>query len=154
MTFRILGLPAAPFAELFGLSDQALAQRNALRTLADQPHAYPCRISLTDAEPGQSVILLHYLHHPVDTPFRASHAIYVREGEQTYDEIDQVPAMLRQRLLSVRGYDASGMLCAADITEGAHLEAAIERFLAQPFIDYLHLHIARPGCYAARVERA
>jgi hypothetical protein len=154
MSFRILGLPAAPFAELFGLSDQALAQRNALRTLADQPHAYPCRISLTDAEPGQSVILLHYLHHPVDTPFRASHAIYVREDEQTYDEIDQVPAMLRRRLLSVRGYDAGGMLREADLTEGAQLEAAIERFLAHPRIDYLHLHIARPGCYAARVERA
>jgi hypothetical protein len=154
MSFRILGLPAAPFAELFGLSDQALAQRNALRTLADQPHAYPCRISLTDAEPGQSVILMHYLHHPVDTPFRASHAIYVREDEQTYDEIDQVPAMLRRRLLSVRGYDAGGMLREADLTEGAQLEAAIERFLAQSCIGYLHLHIARPGCYAARVERA
>jgi uncharacterized protein YbaR (Trm112 family) len=154
MSFRIAGLPAAPFAELFALPDEALARRRARRVVADRPHAYPCRVSLTDAEPGQEVILLHYEHHPVDTPFRASHAIYVREGERWYEAVDEVPGMLRRRLLSVRGYDAEGMLRDAEVVEGAALEAVMERMLAQSRIDYLHLHFARPGCYAARVERA
>src|SRR5579859_4519805 len=110
MHFRITGLPAEPFAELFSLSDEALAARRAVRVTADRNHGYPCRISLTDAEPGQSLILLNYEHQSADSPFRASHAIYIREGERQYDEIDAVPDQLRRRLLSVRSFDAHGML--------------------------------------------
>src|SRR5215469_15295517 len=96
MHFRITGLPAEPFDELFALSDEALAARRAMRVVADRAHGYPCRISLTDAEPGQSLILLNYEHHTADSPFRASYAIYIREGEQQYDEVDAVPDQLRR----------------------------------------------------------
>ncbi|MFC5740743.1 DUF1203 domain-containing protein [Dyella tabacisoli] len=154
MSFRITGLPAEPFNELFSLSDAALAERQAMRVIANKPHAFPCRISLTDAEPGQSLILLNYEHQPADSPFRASHAIYIREGEQQYDEIDQVPEQLQRRLLSVRGFDAQGMLRDADVVEGKALEPLIARLFENASIDYLQVHIARPGCYAARVERA
>ncbi|RAO77577.1 DUF1203 domain-containing protein [Dyella jiangningensis] len=154
MHFRITGLPAEPFAELFGLSDEALAERRAVRVVADQPHGYPCRVSLTDAEPGQSLILLHYEHHPVDSPFRSSHAIYIREGEQQYDRVDEVPDQLRRRLLSVRGFDGQGMLRDADVAQGTALEPLIERLFSDTKVSYLHIHMARPGCYAARVERA
>jgi hypothetical protein len=30
----------------------------------------------------------------------------------------------------------------------------IEHQFAQPKTQYLHIHFARPGCYAARVDRA
>lgn len=154
MTFRITGLPPEPFNELFSLSDAALAERQAMRVIADNSHGFPCRISLTDAEPGQSVMLLNYQHQPADSPFRASHAIYIREGEQQYDEVDQVPEQLQRRLLSVRGFDAKGMMLDADVVEGKVLEPLIARLFANARIDYLQIHIARPGCYAARVERA
>lgn len=154
MSFRITGLPAEPFAELFALSDQALAERRAMRVVADQPHGYPCRVSLTDAEPGQQLILLNYEHQAADTPFRSTHAIYVREGEQQYDRIDEVPDQLRRRLLSVRGFDQRGMLRDADVAQGTALEALIDRLFADEAIAYLHIHMARPGCYAARVDRA
>ena len=153
MSFRIRGLPAEAFTALFALSDAELAQRRAVRVIAERPQAYPCRISLTDAEPGQTLILLNYEHHSVNTPFQSSHAIYVREGERCYDEVDQVPDMLRRRLLSVRGFDAAGMLVDADVVGGLMLEDGIQRLFAQPAIDYLHLHFAKPGCYAARVDR-
>jgi len=123
------------------------------RRAASKP-GFPCRISLTDAEVGEEVILVHYEHHTVASPFRASHAIYVRAGEQQYDAVDRVPPMLRSRLLSVRAFDADGMLVDADIADGADLEALIERQFAQPQTQYLHIHFARPGCYAARVDRA
>ena len=131
-----------------------MARRRAVRVIAGRPHAYPCRVSLTDAEPGQTLILLNYEHHAVDTPFQSSHAIYVRAGEQRYDEINQVPDMLRRRLLSVRGFDAAGMLVDADVVDGGVLEHGIQQLFAQQAIDYLHLHFAKPGCYAARVDRA
>ncbi|HET6551973.1 MAG TPA: DUF1203 domain-containing protein [Dyella sp.] len=154
MSFRITGLPAAAFADLFTLSDEELAQRRAVRVVADQPHGYPCRISLTDAEPGQSLILLNYEHQPADSPFRSTHAIYIREGQQQYDRMDEVPDQLRRRLLSVRGFDASGMLRDADVAQGTALEPLIERLFEDEQVAYLHIHMARPGCYAARVDRA
>jgi hypothetical protein len=153
MSFRITGLPAEPFAELFTLTDEALATRRAKRVIADSAHGYPCRISLTDAEPGQSLILLNYTHQPTDSPFHSSHAIYIREGEQQFDDIDAVPDQLRRRLLSVRGFDKHGMLRDADVAQGTALEPLIERLFADDAVAYLHIHIARPGCYAARVDR-
>jgi hypothetical protein len=153
MSFRITGLPAENFTHLFSLSDQELAARGALRRVAEEKPGYPCRVSLTDAEPGQEVILTHFEHQPADTPYRASHAIYVRKGEQTYDAVDRVPEQLRLRLLSVRAFDEKGLMVGADVVDGKELEGAIERLLADERTDYLHLHYAKPGCYAARVDR-
>jgi hypothetical protein len=152
MSFRITGLPAHPFAALFPLSDAELAARGAVRRVADAKPGFPCRISLTDAEVGDEVILLHYEHQPAATPFRASHAIYVRAGERTFDAVDVVPAQLRTRLLSVRAFDRGDMMIAADVVDGGELEAAIDRLFAGA--AYLHVHFARQGCYAARVDRA
>ncbi|WP_430390751.1 DUF1203 domain-containing protein [Dyella sp. 20L07] len=154
MSFRISGLLAEPFAELFSLTDEALAARRAKRVIADRAHGYPCRISLTDAEPGQSLILLNYTHQPADSPFHSSYAIYIREGEQQYKNVDAVPDQLRRRLLSVRSFDQHGMLRDADVAQGTALEPLIEKLFADDTVAYLHIHIARPGCYAARVDRA
>jgi hypothetical protein len=153
MSFRITGLPAEPFHALFSLPDEALAARNAVRVIADARPGFPCRISLTDAEPGQQVILTHFEHHAVASPLRASHAIYVREGEQTFDAIDRVPEQLRLRMLSVRAFDDAGMLTGADVADGAQLEMIIARLFDDARAAYLHVHYAKPGCYAARVDR-
>jgi hypothetical protein len=153
ISFRLRGLPAGDFTPLFDMSDSELAQANALRMTADSD-GYPCRVSLTDAMPGDAVILLNYMHHRTSTPFRASFAIYVRPAEQTYDAVDQVPLQLRRRLLSVRAYDAAGMLRAADVVAGTELERAVQIMLREPSASYLHVHFAKPGCYAALIERA
>jgi hypothetical protein len=154
MTFRIVGLSPESFAPLFSMTDDQLAAHGAVRRVADQKPGYPCRVSLTDAEPGQPVILVHYEHQPAASPYRASHAIYVREGEVTYDAVDHVPDALRSRLLSVRGFDRLGFMVGADVVEGRALEGVIEQLFADSHTDYLHVHFAKPGCYAARVERA
>ena len=152
MSFRITGLPAENFVHLFALSDEELAARGAVRRTADG--AYPCRISLTDSAPGDELILVNYEHHPVDSPYRMRFAIYVREGEQTYDKVDDVPEQLRTRTLAARAFDVDGMMVARELVEGSGLEDAIERLLAEPRAAYLHIHYAAAGCYAARVERA
>ncbi len=152
MSFRITGLPAEPFAGLFTLSDQQLKAHGAVRRIADGNR--PCRISLTDAEPGEELLLVNYEHHPVDSPYRMRFAIYVRRGEQQYDAIDQVPAQLRTRMLAVRAFDREAMMVDWELIDGQQLEGAIERLLANPDAAYLHVHFAAPGCYAARVDRA
>jgi len=152
MHFRIQGLPAETFAPLFALSDDELAEQGAVRQIADGPR--PCRISLTDASPGDELILVNYEHHAVASPYRMRFAIYVRKDEQTFDAVDTVPEQLRRRTLAVRAFDGDAMMVGYELVEGEKLESAITRLFADPRPAYLHVHFAAPGCYAARIERA
>jgi Protein of unknown function (DUF1203) len=155
MAFRIRGLDPAPFRPLYGLSGAALARAGAERCVADVSPGFPDRIELRDAEPGQALLLLNYVHQPAANPYRASHAIFVREGaERAYDEVDAIPAALARRPLSIRAFDAADRLIDAELAEGPQQREAIVRLLSCPRVAYLQAHYARMGCYAARVERA
>lgn len=155
MDFRITGLQPAPFAHLFALSDEELACHRALRRICDEKPGFPCRVSLADAEPGEEVLLVNYEHLPVDSPYRASHAIYVRAvARRPYDAVNEIPAALGTRLLALRAFDADGLMIAADIVEGRESRPVIARFLENPATAYLHAHFARRGCFAARIDRA
>lgn len=154
MPFQIRALPAEPFAPLFAMSDDELRERGAVRQTVDRTPGFPCRVSLADAEPGEVVVLVHYEHQPARTPYRAGHAIYVREGAaEARPAPGEVPEVLRRRLLSVRAFDAAGMMVGADVVDGRALELVVERLFADARVSYLHLHNAKPGCYAARVDR-
>jgi hypothetical protein len=154
MSFRITGLPGESFAPLFAMSDAELAERGAVRQTADERQpGYPCRISLTDSRPGDELILVNYEHHPVASPYRMRFAVYVRNGEERFDAVDDIPDQLRCRTLAVRAFDAKAMMVGWDLVEGRDLEAAIERRFADERAAYLHIHFAAPGCYAARVDR-
>ena len=155
MDFRITGLPAAPFAPLFAMTDEELARHRALRRTCDEKPGFPCRVSLEDARPGERVLLVNYEHLPVDSPYRASHAIYVREGAtQPFDAVNELPEALATRLLSLRAIDAKGHIVDADIAEGAAIEPLIRRLLGNDQVAYVHAHFARRGCFAARIDRA
>jgi hypothetical protein len=100
------------------------------------------------------VLLLNYLHQPADTPFKASHAIFVREWAETqYRAVDDIPHVLRIRPISLRAFDASGDMVDADLIEG-DLEPTIARLFGNPEAAYIHAHYAKRGCYAARIDRA
>lgn len=154
MSFVIEGIDPTPFAHLFGMSNAALAEWQAVRMVADAKPGFPCRVTLEDAEPGEAVLLVNYEHLAVDTPYRSAHAIFMREGAEAVARFEGlVPEMLAIRLLSVRAFDAAGMMSDADVTEGTELEPLIARFFADPAVAYLHVHNAKRGCFAARVDR-
>ncbi|MGH8014085.1 MAG: DUF1203 domain-containing protein [Candidatus Binataceae bacterium] len=153
MDFRITGLPAEHFAPLFTLSDEELAARGVVRQIVKEGTQAPCRVSLTDAQPGDEVLLVNYEHHPVASPYRMRYAVYVREGEKTYDAINQVPEQLRSRTLAVRAFDSKAMAVAWEVVSGRELESVVDRFFTNPAAAYIHVHYAAPGCYAARIER-
>jgi uncharacterized protein DUF1203 len=155
MSFRITGLPAEDFAPLFDLSDAELAARGAVRRIAQARNpGTPCRISLTDAQVGEELLLVNYEHHAVSSPYRMRFAVFVRKGEERYDEIGRVPEQLRLRTLAVRSFDADAMMVDRELVDGREVEGAIARLFADPCAAYLHVHFAAPGCYAARVDRA
>jgi hypothetical protein len=155
MNFRILGLSPAPFRHLYGLSDRQLQAHGAQRHVANRSPGFPDRIELRDAEPGESLLLLNYLHQPADTPYRASHAIFVREGaEQAYDAVGEIPDVMHRRTISLRAFDATHGMCDAELATGDAIAEAIARLLADPATAYIQAHYALRGCYAARIERA
>jgi Protein of unknown function (DUF1203) len=155
MSFQISALPKSQFQHLFELPSAELAPLRAVRMVADKKPGFPCRVSLADAELGEEVILVHHEHQTADTPYRASHAVFVRQAaNEAKLNVDEMPEMLRSRLLSLRAFDEQGMLVAADLTNGKVLEMAIEEMFLNTAVAYIHIHFAKPGCYAARVDRA
>jgi hypothetical protein len=155
MDFRIRGLDAGPFRHLYGLSDTELAQFGALRYRVDASPGFPDRIEMRDGKIGETMLLINFESQPANTPYRASHAIFVREGaETTYDELNTIPEVMTRRILSVRGFDQRGMLLDAEVVEGHSLPPIIERLFENAAIAYLHVHNAKQGCYSGRVDRA
>ena len=154
MTYLTRGLPRDRFAPLFGLSDADLAARGARRVVADEDFGFPCRVSLEDAAAGESLILLNHTSHDVSGPYRATHAILVRENaEEAVPLIDRTPPVFARRTLSLRGFDASGDLLASRIARPEEHESAIRELLAGPRIDHIDAHNAGHGCFSARIER-
>jgi len=153
-TFRFVALPYEPFAGLFEMDDADLQARSARRMSVDEKPGTPCRVSLEDAEVGETVILVPFAHHEVASPYRASGPIFVRRGARRATPAPgEVPLMFRHRLLSLRGYDRAGMMVAAEVVPGTELERVIGRLLSDDQVDYLHVHNAKPGCFNCRVER-
>jgi len=154
MHFRISGIDPAPFQHLFAMSDEQLAAQRAKRYVSDSKPGFPCRISLEDAEPGETVILAPYAHQTASTAYQSAGPIFVRERARArFEARDVVPEQLATRLLSLRAYDDTGMMIDADVVEGRELERHIERLFGNEQIAYIHAHFARRGCYAARIDR-
>jgi hypothetical protein len=153
--FRIVGLPLAQFQSLFSLDDNELAQKDARRLIVDAKPGFPCRVSLQDAEIGERVILVPFVHHDVESPYRASGPIFVCETAKQIDLAPgDIPDVVAGRIMSVRAYNNKGMMLNAAVTPGRELKSQIERFFGDAKISYLHLHNAGAGCYSCRVERA
>lgn len=155
MSFRITGLAPDPFRRFFGLPDEELTALGIKRYRVDSHPGFPDRIEMKDADVGQSVLLLNHVSQSAHSPYRASHAIFIREGAtQTYDAVNQVPDVMRIRLLSLRAFSEEGMMLDAEVVEGQVMEPVIERMLANPEVGYIHVHNAKRGCYSGRIDRA
>ena len=155
MNFQVIALPSTTFETLYGLSDDELARRGVRTAIANAQPGFPCRVSLRDAEPGARMFLMNYEHQPVNSPYRSTHAIYVQDGATTAKvAVNEVPGALRGRLLSVRAFDRNGMIIDADVIDGVDASTTFARMLDNEHAAYLHVHNAKRGCFAARVDRA
>ena len=155
MNYRITGLAPEQFSHLFGLDDDALARAGAKRVRVCEVPGTPDRIEMRDLELGETALLLNYEHQPARTPYRSTHAIYVRENAaRAYDRINEVPEVMRRRLLSLRAFDSSDMMIDADVVDGSAAEETIQHFFSNPDVAYIHVHNAKRGCYSGRVDRA
>ena len=153
MTYRVTGLDPAPYKPLFGMSDEELAGRGIVRMTVSSP-TFPCRVSLTDRAIGETVLLVNHVSHDVGNPYRASHAIFVTEGvEHPAEYVDRVPPVFEKRILSLRGFDADGMMADAILTQPGEADAGIRKLFENDSIVCIHAHNATRGCFAARIGR-
>ena len=72
MTYQITGIDPDPYRHLYGLSDEELASHGIVRMTVTAKPSFPCRVSLTDREIGESVLLLNHVSHDVANPYRAT----------------------------------------------------------------------------------
>ncbi len=155
MSYVVSGLSAEPFRRLFGLSDDDLQAHDATRIVAGDDGFYPCRVSLEDARPGESLLLVNFEHQPAASPYRSRHAIFVNEAADEAAHIaGRMPAILAtRRLIALRAYDETGFMLDAEIVPGPEVETAALRLLEDPKVAYVHAHNPARGCYAARIDR-
>jgi hypothetical protein len=155
-SFRISGISADIVDQYRHLSDEELPKHRVLRRVADEKPGFPCRVSLVDAEIGESVFLFNFEHLPGLSPYRSAGPIFVRESvTETYSKTNAIPEVLRvpDRLFSMRAYDDKDLLVAAEVTESAEIDQSIQRLFADSSIVYIHVHNAGPGCYSCRIDR-
>jgi hypothetical protein len=143
MTYRIEGL------------DPDLAHTpGAQRVTATSKPGFPCRVTLEDAEVGETVLLFHHVSHDVETPYRSAYAIYVREGaSKAARYVDEVPPVMQGRPLGLRGFDADGMLRNAMLALPGEPDAKIRALFEPPEIATIHAHNAAHGCFVAKIVR-
>jgi hypothetical protein len=154
MTYRIQGLDPAAFAQLVGLPDAELARHNVVRKTVDATPGFPCRVTLKDAEPGETMLLVNHVSHDTDNPYRASHAIFVGETARRAAVFhDETPPVFDRRILSLRAFDREGMMREAALAQPGEADAVIRRLLEDGEVDHIDAHNATRGCFAARIER-
>ncbi len=152
--FRIEGLAAKPFKALMSMCDEALKQHGAYWLVADVCPGFPCRVSLQDAAVGEQVLVCHYQHHDVSTPYQSSGPIFVRaHAVTTAWGVDQIPPVLPHRQLSLRGYGQNHLMLAATVVAGHQVAGAIKSMLSDPAVNYVHIHNAAPGCFSCVARR-
>jgi hypothetical protein len=134
------------------MSEEALAERNARRAVADGP-GYPCRVTLEEAEVGEELLLVNHVSNDAATPFRSSHAIYVRRAAAAGRFEDEAPAIFATRTLGLRGFHADGMLQGALLALPGEADSKIRELFERPEVASIHAHNAALGCFLARIER-
>ena len=122
--------------------------RDARPTVADASDAFPCRRCLTDAEPGETLLLLSYDPWLVDSPYRQPGPVFVHEQCETA-VVTALPEQQRRRLLSVRAFDAEGMARDAFVVHGSELD--LDRVLADAACEQGLVRLDRGDRAAAKV---
>ena len=118
--------------------------------------AFPCRVCLNYAKPGEDVLLGSYdLPKPQGLYWTPSPIFVHADPCIPYTGHDEVADIVRRNaIVSVRAYDADNM-CLYDlgqVSDGHDVDAPLAHALADPRTSFVNIHTARPGCLLCRVE--
>lgn len=129
---------------------------NLIRRMPGDQKGLPCRHCLAGSAPGEAVLLASYrLPRPQGLYWTPS-PIFVHDGAcPRYDQVNHVPQIVSERLVSLRSYDTDHQ-CIYDlgmVVDGAEAEEPLRRALADTRTLFVNIHTAKPGCLLCTVER-
>ncbi len=152
--FRILPIEEAVAARVRETRDDGHGNRDIQPTVAREAGALPCRVCLEEAAVGEEMLLFSFSPFDRPAPYQNLGPIFVHARAcAPYARPASIPALMRRRLLALRGYDAAGFMQECDVVPGEDLESAVDRFFENPAVETIHAHNARAGCYVCRIER-
>jgi hypothetical protein len=97
--------------------------------------------------------LMSYNPFRGESPYSAPGPVFVHAAGCVEFSGDRLPEQLRRRLLAVRAYDADHFMLESDIVDGDELEALVGRMFTNGRVAYVHVHFAKAGCFAVRIDR-
>jgi hypothetical protein len=100
------------------------------------------------------MLLLSYDPFLGNSPYSGPGPIFVHQEHCTPYQGTKVPEQQRRRLLSLRAYNDQHMMVGSEVVQGSELEEAAGKMFEGTEVEYLHVHNAKPGCFAVRLERA
>jgi len=154
MSFQVHALSESTFAKYLTLSAQELHERKSKRVVVDEHPGFCCRVSLEDVPVGETVLLANYQHLTHESPYQASHAVYVNpHAKQVKLAENELPESVLSRLIAIRGFSDAGILLDAEVIDGPKVALTIEKIFANRQVDFIHLHNAKFGCFSASVTR-
>jgi hypothetical protein len=84
------------------MSEAEFAANNTRLEVVQEHPGTPCRVSLDDAQIGETVALVDYTHQSGASPYKSSHAIFVRkEAKAVQLPPGTIQDVLSSRLMSV-----------------------------------------------------
>ena len=154
MAFIIQGLDPSLFGSLFDQKQAAPSPNRGTVYQVDAQPGFPCRISLDDVPIGEEVMLVSYQHHAADTAYAQCGPIFISAKPALPGRyVDDIPPALARRTLSLRAYDAGGMMVDAALVEGQAAKPAILAMFENPLVARIDAHNATRGCFAAHIRR-
>ena len=155
MSFRAVGLPLSPFEPLFALGDAELAARGMRRMIVDEKPGFPCRVTLEDAEPGERA-------DPAAVRAPARPFALSRLGPDLRAR-GRARAVRRGRRRAAGPARTAAVRCAAmtartassrPMSSTATMRSRRSRGSSHATMSrYIHVHNAKRGCFACRIER-
>lgn len=137
------------------MTDSKLNSFGAYIFESDECPCYPCRVSLIDAKVGERVLAINHEHLAVNTPYKSAGPIFVRKDANVANlSVNEVPQMLRHRMLSVRGYNNDNLMIKANTVIGEELENILTEQFTDKTVNLVQIHNAGPGCFNCSVVRA
>jgi uncharacterized protein DUF1203 len=112
----------------------------------------PCRQCLQTFREGEEERIL-FTYQPFATPaLPAPGPVFIhRESCRRYDQLG-FPEELRSIPLVLESYGAAGSLLELNRVGNGAVEEVLERQLADPRVEYIHMRNAEAGCFIARVQ--
>jgi hypothetical protein len=115
----------------------------------------PCRLCLRQFRTGHENRIL-FTYNPFEglDAYPSPGPVFIHETPcEPFQEASAFPVELRTLPLTLEAYGQDRWIIARERPAEAEIEAAIERLLDSPAVEYIHIRNTEAGCYIARIER-